>query len=237
MCSSTMSTGGGGKSNLCDYHRRAPAQRSGEVPDARRIITASTMSSGAGTWPGMPVVDPFAEGPGRGGASGGDGADPPADGGTWIRGPAASGGLHTAAGEQAPPRTHGDAEGRGGVATARSWPGRYGRCMGWTHTESVINPTGRTNDGRAQAGACTGGAGFIGSHVADASSPGATRCGIVDDLSSGKRENIPPAATFRELDIAEPGLNAVFQEAGGFDVVSHHAAQIDVRKSGDGAAV
>ena len=77
----------------------------------------------------------------------------------------------------------------------------------------------------------TGGAGFIGSHVADAFIARGDEVWIVDDLSSGKRENIPPAATFRELDIAEPGLDAVFREAGGFDVVSHHAAQIDVRKS------
>jgi UDP-glucose 4-epimerase len=77
----------------------------------------------------------------------------------------------------------------------------------------------------------TGGAGFIGSHVADAFIARGDEVWIVDDLSSGKRENLPPAATFRELDIAEPGLDAVFQEAGGFDVVSHHAAQIDVRKS------
>lgn len=77
----------------------------------------------------------------------------------------------------------------------------------------------------------TGGAGFIGSHVADAFIARGDEVWIVDDLSSGKRENIPSAATFRELDIAEPGLDAVFREAGGFDVVSHHAAQIDVRKS------
>lgn len=77
----------------------------------------------------------------------------------------------------------------------------------------------------------TGGAGFIGSHVSDAFIARGDEVWIVDDLSSGKRENIPSAATFRELDIAEPGLDAVFREAGGFDVVSHHAAQIDVRKS------
>lgn len=77
----------------------------------------------------------------------------------------------------------------------------------------------------------TGGAGFIGSHVSDAFIARGDEVWIVDDLSSGKRENIPPAATFRELDIADPGLDAIFREAGGFDVVSHHAAQIDVRKS------
>jgi UDP-glucose 4-epimerase len=77
----------------------------------------------------------------------------------------------------------------------------------------------------------TGGAGFIGSHVSDAFIARGDEVWIVDDLSSGKRENIPSGATFRELDIAGDGLDAVFREAGGFDLVSHHAAQIDVRRS------
>lgn len=77
----------------------------------------------------------------------------------------------------------------------------------------------------------TGGAGFIGSHIADAFLAAGDEVWIVDDLSSGKPENVPAAATFRQLDIAGEGLEAVFEEAGGFDLVSHHAAQIDVRRS------
>lgn len=78
----------------------------------------------------------------------------------------------------------------------------------------------------------TGGAGFIGSHVSDAFLAAGDEVWIVDDLSSGREENLPSGATFRRLDIAEDrGLEEVFQEAGGFDVVSHHAAQIDVRRS------
>jgi UDP-glucose 4-epimerase len=77
----------------------------------------------------------------------------------------------------------------------------------------------------------TGGAGFIGSHVSDAFLAAGDDVWIVDDLSSGKEENLPGAATFRRLDISEEGLEEVFREAGGFDVVSHHAAQIDVRRS------
>jgi UDP-glucose 4-epimerase len=77
----------------------------------------------------------------------------------------------------------------------------------------------------------TGGAGFIGSHVADAYISAGDRVWVVDDLSSGKEANLPAAATFVRMDIRDAALDAVFREAGGFDVISHHAAQIDVRVS------
>jgi UDP-glucose 4-epimerase len=47
----------------------------------------------------------------------------------------------------------------------------------------------------------TGGAGFIGSHVADAYLNRGDEVWIVDDLSSGRRKNIPAGATFLEADI------------------------------------
>ncbi|HEX6589895.1 MAG TPA: NAD-dependent epimerase/dehydratase family protein [Longimicrobiales bacterium] len=77
----------------------------------------------------------------------------------------------------------------------------------------------------------TGGAGFIGSHVVDALVERGDRVWIVDDLSSGKPENVNPKATFVRMDIRDDALAAVFRDAGGFDVVNHHAAQMDVRKS------
>lgn len=77
----------------------------------------------------------------------------------------------------------------------------------------------------------TGGAGFIGSHVADAYVAAGWEVWIVDDLSSGKEANLPAGAEFRRLDIAEEGLDDLFRESGGFHVVNHHAAQIDVRRS------
>ena len=77
----------------------------------------------------------------------------------------------------------------------------------------------------------TGGAGFIGSHVVDALVERGDRVWIVDDLSSGKPENVNPQATFVRVDIRDPGLADVFRDAGGFDVISHHAAQMDVRRS------
>jgi UDP-glucose 4-epimerase len=77
----------------------------------------------------------------------------------------------------------------------------------------------------------TGGAGFIGSHVADACLQRGDRVWIVDDLSSGKPKNVPAGAKFTQLDIRDERLSQVFEEAGGFDLISHHAAQIDVRVS------
>ena len=77
----------------------------------------------------------------------------------------------------------------------------------------------------------TGGAGFIGSNVADAFIERGDRVWIVDNLSSGRTANVNPKATFVEMDIRDGALADVFGDAGGFDVISHHAAQIDVRKS------
>ncbi len=76
----------------------------------------------------------------------------------------------------------------------------------------------------------TGGAGFIGSHVADAYLQKGHDVVVVDDLSSGRRENVHPRATFVQLDIRDSRLEEVFR-SGHFDVVNHLAAQMDVRKS------
>jgi UDP-glucose 4-epimerase len=76
----------------------------------------------------------------------------------------------------------------------------------------------------------TGGAGFIASHIADAYIAAGHDVVIVDDLSGGRRENVPAKATFYQLDIRDPGVKDIF--AGHrFDAVSHHAAQMDVRRS------
>ena len=76
----------------------------------------------------------------------------------------------------------------------------------------------------------TGGAGFIASHVADAYLANGDAVWIVDDLSSGKRANIPAGAEFVQLDIRDPAIRNLFREVR-FDLVNHHAAQIDVRVS------
>ena len=76
----------------------------------------------------------------------------------------------------------------------------------------------------------TGGAGFIGSHVADAFLARGDRVWIVDDLSSGRESNLPADAEFHRMGIGDPALAELFDDVG-FDLVSHHAAQIDVRVS------
>lgn len=76
----------------------------------------------------------------------------------------------------------------------------------------------------------TGGAGFIGSHVADAYLARGDEVWVVDDLSSGSRENLPAEATFVEMSIEDPALRELCMDVG-FDLVNHHAAQIDVRVS------
>ncbi|UCH33032.1 MAG: NAD-dependent epimerase/dehydratase family protein [Armatimonadota bacterium] len=76
----------------------------------------------------------------------------------------------------------------------------------------------------------TGGAGFIGSHVVDAYVEAGHEVAVVDDLSSGARQNVNPAAAFHQLSILDPCLEEVFA-AHQPQVVNHHAAQIDVRRS------
>lgn len=75
----------------------------------------------------------------------------------------------------------------------------------------------------------TGGAGFIGSHIADLLLESGHDVAVVDNLSSGKKENIPEKANFYELDIrtgCEPAFADFRPEA-----VVHQAAQMDVRRS------
>jgi UDP-glucose 4-epimerase len=76
----------------------------------------------------------------------------------------------------------------------------------------------------------TGGAGFIGSHVVDAYLAAGHEVLVVDNLCTGKRENLNPKARFHELDILDP-KTAELIRAEGPDVLNHHAAQMDVRRS------
>jgi UDP-glucose 4-epimerase len=77
----------------------------------------------------------------------------------------------------------------------------------------------------------TGGAGFIASHVADAYIARGDRVWVLDDLSSGREANIPKQAEFVHASVTDASVPELFKKVGGFDIVNHHAAQIDVRKS------
>ena len=76
----------------------------------------------------------------------------------------------------------------------------------------------------------TGGAGFIGSHVADAHLAAGDDVTILDNLSTGRRENVPAKAKLVEADIRSPEARELLA-TGGFTVLNHHAAQMDVRRS------
>jgi UDP-glucose 4-epimerase len=76
----------------------------------------------------------------------------------------------------------------------------------------------------------TGGAGFIGSHIADLLTEKGNDIVIVDDLSNGKKENINPHAAFYHISILDRGLADIFRKERP-EVVIHHAAQISVRNS------
>jgi len=76
----------------------------------------------------------------------------------------------------------------------------------------------------------TGGAGFIGSHVTEMFLARGYTVTIIDDLSTGKRENVGASATLHELDIRSPETAALLHELRP-GVIVHLAAQLDVRKS------
>jgi len=76
----------------------------------------------------------------------------------------------------------------------------------------------------------TGGAGFIGSHVAEAYVAAGDEVVILDDLSSGRKENVPAGAELLELDIRSPEASEAILDHG-VEILVHHAAQMDVRRS------
>ena len=76
----------------------------------------------------------------------------------------------------------------------------------------------------------TGGAGFIGGHLADAFVEDGHRVVVLDDLSTGRRENVPEGAELHVLDIRSDDAAALVRDSGAA-VLCHQAAQMDVRAS------
>ena len=78
----------------------------------------------------------------------------------------------------------------------------------------------------------TGGAGFIGSHIAEAYLRDGWEVVVLDDLSRGHEVNVPKGTRLVRADIRSPEARDALA-TGRFDVLNHHAAQIDVRVSVD----
>ncbi|MFZ5364311.1 MAG: NAD-dependent epimerase/dehydratase family protein, partial [Patescibacteria group bacterium] len=74
----------------------------------------------------------------------------------------------------------------------------------------------------------TGGAGFIGSHIVDALVSRGHRVVVIDNLSTGKKENINPKAKFYKADIRDKKISDIFKKEKP-QAVFHYAAQIDAR--------
>ena len=76
----------------------------------------------------------------------------------------------------------------------------------------------------------SGGAGFVGSHVAEAYVAAGDEVTVLDDLSTGRRENLPRGVRFVLADIRSAEARDLVAQ-GRFDLLNHHAAQMDVRRS------
>ena len=76
----------------------------------------------------------------------------------------------------------------------------------------------------------TGGAGFIGSHIVDRLVEEGHAVVVVDNLSSGRRQQVNPKAAFYQVDVRDDALEEVFRRERP-QVVDHHAAQMSVNYS------
>ena len=82
----------------------------------------------------------------------------------------------------------------------------------------------------------TGGAGFIGSHLADALQARGDDVLVLDDLSSGRAGRLDPQVELHKVSITDPGALDEVMAGFGPELICHLAAQIDVRSSVDAPA-
>jgi UDP-glucose 4-epimerase len=78
----------------------------------------------------------------------------------------------------------------------------------------------------------TGGCGFIGSHIVDAYLDMGHKVAVIDNLSTGDIKNLNSRAKFFKEDICNKNIKKIFEQEK-FDIINHHAAQINVRTSVD----
>lgn len=76
----------------------------------------------------------------------------------------------------------------------------------------------------------TGGAGFIGSHLVDQLIKEDHKVVVIDNLSTGKKENLNPKAKFYKIDICDEKISQIFKKEKP-EIVFHYAAQINARQS------
>jgi UDP-glucose 4-epimerase len=113
--------------------------------------------------------------------------------------------------------------------------GHWGGSPGPTSRTACGAPPSGSAGGSARAemarrALVTGGAGFIGSHVADLFLRAGWEVAVLDDLSRGRRENVPAGARFYPCDVrSAAAAEALDRERP--QLLCHHAAQIDVRRS------
>src|SRR3954451_23245878 len=77
----------------------------------------------------------------------------------------------------------------------------------------------------------TGGAGFIGSHLVDALLERGDEVSVVDDLSTGRRENLNRGGAFHEASVTDGGRMTTLLAGERPDTVFHLGAQVDVRRA------
>ncbi len=109
-----------------------------------------------------------------------------------------------------------------------TWP----RCWQYLLQSLSEGPTlGKAESGGGVRILVTGGAGFIGSHVVDAFLAAGHEVAVLDNLSTGRRENLNPSARFYGVDLRQAeAVNRVLSDFRP-EVVDHHAAQSEVPKS------
>src|SRR5204863_7238235 len=105
--------------------------------------------------------------------------------------------------------------------------GAEGLARGWARQDDRLLPR---RGAEAMKALVTGGAGFIGSHVVDAYVAAGHDVVVVDDLSTGKRENLNPKARFHQLDVVDAKTVELIRDERPA-ALCHHAAQMDVRRS------